>query len=79
MAGFWGLAPRKNILNSHSIERQEMLLCVVGKHVYIIDLYSGMENMTPPSNLHCTKFNSSELDFQKIIILFASLLGQMQE
>ena len=48
--GVMGFATRKLLLGQLSLESQKMPLCVVGKHVFIIDLHFGHEKYNP--NLH---------------------------
>ena len=40
---------------------QKVPFCVIGVHVYIIDLHSGMESMTLTSNLLCTNMEDTTL------------------
>jgi len=51
-----GACLEKKFFKSPSLKRQKMPLCVVENHVYSINFHSGMEYMTPPSNLCCTNF-----------------------
>ena len=63
--GNLGACPQKNCIKSFSLERHKMPFCVVGKHVFIIDLHSGIENMTSPFILCCTNLKNSTIWFVK--------------
>ena len=56
-----GACPKKNVFKSLSLERQKMPHWVVGLFAYMIDLQSGMENMTPTSNLYYTNLKNSKV------------------
>ena len=52
-----------------STECQKMPFCVVGKHVFIIDLHFEIESMTPTSNRFCTNMEGKTfaLDSRNLI------------
>ena len=57
-----GACPQRNFVLSRSLERQKMLLRVVGRFVYMTDLHSGMENVIRPSNLCFKNLKNSKFD-----------------
>ena len=49
----------------------------VGKHVFIINLYFGMESITPTPNQFYTNMEDKTLILKAEILLLASLVRQM--
>ena len=51
-----------------------MPFCVVGKHVFIIDLHFGMESMIPTTNRFCMNMEDKTLILKVEILLLATLV-----